>query len=253
MYSVFNKILFISIIVILFSCSTQNNSEGIIINGQFQNGAGRKIYFSELIVNGINNLDSAILDKTGLFRFRVNPSEAGFYIIKSSLGEYILLLMERDEEVNIFADLKKQPFNYQVDGSPGSALLKEFYDRTLLNLVTADSLRSVLMENRESPNFYQLSLSFDSLFQKLIDRQKIIEKTFIQQNPNSLASLIVLNYKFGMTPVLKAEEDFHVFLELDSTLSIRYPSNKHVSFHHQRVVEHQRQEMEKQSLKKSKP
>jgi hypothetical protein len=252
-YSVFNKILFFSLIVILFSCSTQVNPNGIIINGQFQNGATRKIYFSELIVNGINNLDSAILDETGLFRFRFNPSETGFYVVKSSNGDYILLLLEKNESVNIFADLKKQPFTYQVDGSPGSALLKEFYDHTLVTLVAADSLRSVLMENRESPNFYKLSLSFDSLFQKLIDHQKIIEKTFIRQNPNSLASLIVLNYKFGMTPVLNAEEDFPVFLELDSTLSIRYPSNKHVAFHHQRVVEYKRQEMEKQTIMKSKP
>jgi len=247
------KVLFPGIIVILFSCSTQINPKGIIINGQFLNGAGRTIYFSELIVNGINNLDSAILDETGLFRFRFNPSETGFYIVKSSNGEYILLLLEKEEVVNVFADLKRQPFNYQVDGSPGSSLLKIFYDHSLINLITADSLRSVLMENQESPNFYTLSLSFDSLFQKLIDNQKIIEKTFIKQNPNSLASLIVLNFKFGMAPVLNPEEDFPVFLKLDSTLSIRYPGNKHVAFHHQRVVEHKRQKMEKQILKKPKP
>ena len=237
---------------ILVSCTDHAKKEGIVIDGKLQNGSGIRVMFGELDVDSIHDLDSMTLNENGLFRFKFNPSETGFYIVKTSSGEYILLLLEKNEEVNVFADLKKRPFKYQVDGSPGSILLKAFYDHTLVNLTKADSLRSVLMENRDSPSFYQLSLSFDSLFQKLIDNQKIIEKTFIQQNPNSLASLIVLNYKFGMTPVLNAEEDFPVFLKLDSTLSISYPANKHVAFHHQRVMEHQRQEMEKQTSKKSK-
>ena len=246
-----NRIIILLLSLIIFSCAENAKKGDIIVDGKFQNASGIKVMFGEVDVDSIHDLDSMTLNENGLFRFKFNPSETGFYIVKTSSGEYILLLLEKDEEVNVFADLKKRPFNYQVDGSPGSILLKAFYDHTLVNLTKADSLRSVLMENRDSPSFYQLSLSFDSLFQKLIDNQKIIEKTFIEQHPNSLASLIVLNYKFGMTPVLNAEEDFPVFLKLDSTLSISYPANKHVAFHHQRVVEHQRQEMEKQTSKKS--
>jgi hypothetical protein len=55
-----------------------------------------------------------------------------------------------------------------------------------------------------------------------------------------------------MNPVMTAEEDFSFFLKLDSTLSMKYPGNKHVVFHRKRVIEHQRQEREKQSLKKLK-
>jgi hypothetical protein len=247
-----NKIFILFLSLLTFSCADSEKKTGIIISGQFQNASGVKLIFRELDVDSIHNLDSVTLDDKGLFRFRFNPSDAGFYILKSSSGEYILLLLEKEEEVNVFADLKKQPFDYKIDGSPGSLLLKDFYEHTFINLSKADSLRSVLMRNRESPSFYQLSLSFDSLFLKLIDDQKNVEKTFIQQNPNSLASLIVLNYKFGMMPVLTAEEDFTVFLKLDSALSLKYPDNKHVLFHHQRVVEHQIQEREKQSSKKSK-
>jgi len=250
-YTVFNKILFFGIIIIFFSCNDPAKKEGILINGQILNASGVKLKFQELDVDSIHDLDSIALDEKGLFRFTFNPSDAGFYVLKSSTGEYILLLLEINEEVNVFADLKKQPFNYKVYGSPGSILLKEFYDNTLINLLKADSLRSVLMANRESPSFYKLSLSFDSLFQELVDDQKIIGKIFIRQNLNSMASLIVLNYKFGMMPVLRAEDDFPVFLKLDSALSIRYPANKHVVFHHTRVIEHQRQEREKQSLKRS--
>jgi hypothetical protein len=55
-----------------------------------------------------------------------------------------------------------------------------------------------------------------------------------------------------MMPVLKEEDDFAIYKKIDSSLSVRYPSNKHAAYHHQRVIEHQRQEKEKQSLKKLK-
>ena len=245
------KVFVFFLVLLTISCAESTKREGIVINGKFQNASGIKVFFREIDVNSIHDLDSATLDKNGFFRFKCNPLEAGFYMIKSFSGDYILLLLEKEEEVNVEADLRKQPFEYTVNGSPGSALLKEFYDLTLPNLVKADSLRSVLIQNRESPDFYRLSLSFDTIFMKIVDDQKIIEKAFIEKNQNSLASLIVLNYKFGMMPVLNEEDDFAIYKKLDSVLSVRFPSNSHVAFHHQRVIEHQRQEREKELRKKS--
>ena len=161
-----NRIFILLLSLMTFSCTEPAKKEGIVINGKFQNASGIKVMFRELDVDSIHNLDSITLDEKGLFRFKINPSDAGFYIVKTSTGEYILLLLEKDEEVNLFADMKALPFNYQVNGSPGSVLLKAFYESALINLSKADSLRSVLMDNRESPSFYKLSLSFDSLFQK---------------------------------------------------------------------------------------
>jgi hypothetical protein len=247
----FIKILFLSLIIFFLSCSESKNRNGIVISGTIRNASGEKVVLRELDVDSFYDLDSATLDDIGFFRFICDPSDAGFYILRFVSGEYILLLVEKGDEVYVEADLGKQPFNYTVTGNPGSVILREFYTQTSRNLKKADSLRSVLMENRESPDFYRLSLSFDSIFLKIIEDQKILERTFIKQNPGSLTSLIVLNYKFGLTPVMKMEDDFSVFLDIDSALSIHYPDNKHVIFHHQRVIDYQRQEKEKQSLRKS--
>jgi hypothetical protein len=245
-----NKILILFLSIITLSCVESTKKEGIVVNGQFRNASGVRLVFSEVGVDSIHNIDSITLDEIGLFRFRFNSSEAGIYILKSSTGDHILLPLEKDEEVNVSANLEKQPFNYKISGSPGALILKDFYDRSLVNQLKADSLRAVLMNNKESPDFYNLSLAFDTLFSELIEDQKNIAKTFIRKNPSSLTSLIVLNAKFGMKPLLNMEEDFQFFIELDSTLSKRYPANKHVLFHHQRVIEHQRQEREKQSYRR---
>jgi hypothetical protein len=60
---------------------------------------------------------------------------------------------------------------------------------------------------------------------------------FIDNHPASLASLIVLNYAFGMSPVLSPDEDSAYYQKLDSTLSRQFPGNKHVKFHHRRIME----------------
>jgi hypothetical protein len=244
------KIIILLLSFVIFSCSESTKKNGVVVSGKIQNASGQKLIFRELDLDSFHNLDSMKLDDIGFFRFIFNPTEEGFYILKFEKDEYILLLLEKGEEVHVEADLQKQPFSYTVTGSPGSAILREFYIQTIQNLLKADSLRNVLLQQRESPDFYQLSLSFDTLFIKIIENQKQIQKNFIKQNPGSLASLMVLNYKFGVVPVVNMKDDFPVYQNLDSMLSKKYPLNKHVVFHHQRVVEHELQEKEKQTQKK---
>jgi len=43
-----------------------------------------------------------------------------------------------------------------------------------------------------------------------------------------------------MSPVLSPEEDFKYYQKLDSALVQVFPENKHVKFHHQRVLEYKR-------------
>jgi len=246
-----DKIIVLLLSLVIFSCSESTKKEGGVVSGKIQNASGEKVVFRELDVDSYHDLDSATLDDIGFFRFSCDPSDAGFYMLRFVSGEYILLLVEKGDEVYVEADLGKQPFNYTVTGNAGSVILREFYAQTRRNLIKADSLRSVLMEKRESPDFYRLSLSFDTLFMKIVNDQKVLERKFIKQNPGSLTSLIVLNHKFGLTPVMKMENDFSVFFDLDSALSTSYPENKHVIFHHQRVIDYKRQEKEKQSLRKS--
>ena len=236
------NLLFFGIIVIFFSCSRPLKPVGITVSGHFQNASGKKIYFSELEVDGIKNLDSTVLDDKGVFQFYHKPVDAGFYLIKSSSGENILLLMEKEESANVSADFKKAPFNYEVTGSSGSTCLKNFYSQTFINLSKADSLASILRKLKDTPDLYPKSVAFEPLFQNIIEDQKNLEKLFIRNNIKSLSSLIALNYKFGILPVLQEDEDFDLYLKLDSTLSKIYPSNKHVLFLHQRVAEHQRQQ-----------
>ena len=248
----FLRFSFLLIVIFTISCNGPKDNDQVVITGQVRNAKDVRIVFQELNPDSSHSLDSVLLDDIGLFRFKCNPEEQGFYVLKFSSGDQIVLLVDKGEKVFLETDPGKRPFDYSVQGSPGSEILRNFYSMTTKNLNKVDSLRSVLMQYRESPDFYKLSLSFDTLFLKLVQDQKHLQKDFVRQNPYSLASLFVLNYKFGLVPVLNMKDDFAVYLAVDSVLSEKYPSNKHVLFHHQRVAQHQRQEKEKQSLLKPK-
>jgi hypothetical protein len=235
--------------LIVLSCSETEHKDRITLTGNIRNADGERLLFREMAADSIHDLDSLVLDDKGLFRFTTRSSEPGFYILKFASGPGIILSFEKGDEPVISADLKNKPFAYAIKGSPGSEILKDFISLTQKNLAKADSLRSVLMTNRESPDFYRLSLKFDTLFQDLIHEQRNLEISFIDKNSSSLVSLIILNYNFGMGPVLDPESDLPLFIKLDSNLTSRYPSNRNVAFLHSRIIDFQRQKKEGKEMK----
>jgi hypothetical protein len=230
---------FILISIFMVSCAEEQKQEGITISGNFLNAKGKQIYFAELETDGIKNLDSLVVDEKGTFNFQHKPLDAGFYLVKTNSGENVLLMLEKNETVDLSADLGATPFDYQITGSPGSILLKEFYTQTFEKLSKADSLAAILRNLQGTPEFYELSVKLDPLFIQIVEEQQALERSFIAKHDTSLASLIVLNYKFGMLPVLTIDKDFDLYKHLDSTLSKSYPSNKHVVNHHNKVIEYQ--------------
>ena len=100
----------------------------------------------------------------------------------------------------------------------------------------ADSLTDLLHKHQYDDDYYQLTLAFDDIFGKIWEDQKTYERNFIDQHPGSLATLLVLNYAFGPRPVLSEEDDWAYYKKVDSTLMKKFPTNKHVLYHHKRIV-----------------
>jgi hypothetical protein len=234
------------VLFILVSCSNNEKKESsFTINGQIKYTSGMKIVLQELDLQDIKTLDSATIDPQGIFSFTYNPSDQGFYLLKLQDGRFITLLLNKGERVTITGDLKTFPRSYNITGSRGSELLKEFYEYTARNKAIGDSLMDVLHTHQYSSDYYKITISFDTLFQDIWHGQKTFEKNFIDKNRKSLSSLLVLNYAFGPRPVLSVDEDFSYYLKVDSSLMKLFPLNKHVIYHHKRIAEFQRQKQVK--------
>jgi hypothetical protein len=226
----------ISLLLLLASCQ-QPLEVKTLISGKLTNANGFKLTLQEMGTHEIKTIDSIVLDTNGKFGFTPFVTEPGFWLLKSPEGKILVLLLSAGNQVEITGDAFEFPNNLLINAPKETILLNEFFQYTHQNERMVDSLEILLAERQDSSDYYQITQQFDTVFRTIWNNQLDYEKTFINTHSGSLASLIVLNYAFGMSPVLSPEEDFLYYEKVDSALFQKFPENKHVKFHHQRVME----------------
>ncbi|MCD4682439.1 MAG: peroxiredoxin family protein [Bacteroidales bacterium] len=233
MFRNFIFILFLAII----ACSSEKKSGTIHILGQLPKHSGEYIFLEELDVRKSNLIDSAEIDRDGAFDFEVDIEDAGFYVLRTTRENYILLLVEKEENVEINSGEALFENGCMIEGSAGSKFLMDFEKFMKNQKMIVDSLAIVFQESRGLENFLEIKQDLDSVYMNVFEAQREYVINFIEQNSGSLASLIVLNRKLGNNVVLDEVEDFIYFHKIDSALMVNHPENKHTIDHHKRVEE----------------
>ena len=229
------------LLILLFCSSCQHQLRNrAVVHGKLADAKGLTLVLQELDTRKIHSVDSIVPDQNGEFNFSPVILEPGFWLIKAPAGKILVLSLNAGDKVELSGSARDFPDNVIVNGPHDAKLLNEFYRCTRKNEREVDSLEMLLIDRQDSAGYFALTQKVDSSFRQIWERQRSSEMTFINKNPTSLASLIVLNYSFGMSPVLSPEKDFAYYQKLESTLYRKFPENKHVKFHHQRVLELQR-------------
>ncbi|MCX6247780.1 MAG: DUF4369 domain-containing protein [Bacteroidetes bacterium] len=229
------KICFFLVLIFLgFSCNRGQKNDSFTIRGQFQHAGNEKIVICEMDVREIIPVDSAVPDNEGNVSFSHPLDQPGFYLLIFPDGKRITLVMQAGEDLILKGDLRNPDGEFTLTGSVGSELLEGFFRATMKNKARIDSVKRVLLREEGTDEFLRSGLKADSLFFRINEDQKKLEKEFIDRNPESLASLIVLNYSFGPKPVLTMEDDLAWYQKLTGLYRI-YPKNKHVLFHMKRM------------------
>ena len=227
------------VLFLLTSCRFQGEKP-VMVNGAFPDGGGSSLVLQEMDTHEIHPVDSVTLDREGKFSFTLILNEPGFWLLRARSGKILVLLLNPGDQVELSGKFAGFPGNVIMKGPQDAMLLDGFFRSTRQSEYEVDSLETLLLEWQDSARYYELTRNVDARFRQILERQRALEKNFINKNPGSLASLVVLNYAFGMNPVLNPDSDFAYYLKLDSALLRAYPGNKHVTFHHQRVLEFKR-------------
>jgi peroxiredoxin len=218
----------------------------VTINVNLGNTLGLKwVYLKELDIKDVRIVDSVDVSQSGKISFHVKTAQAGFYLIETRPNAFITLQVEPGETIDIEADAQKLKNEYQIKGSPGSALVYDYLQHSRVNLMKIDSLKMIFEKARNSDDFPHIRIELDSAYQRIFRDQKDYLRLLIGRNPRSLASLFILNQHFGPNLVLTEKDDFDCFVKLDTALMRIYPTNKHAIDHHERVTTHQRELTEK--------
>jgi thiol-disulfide isomerase/thioredoxin len=225
-------VFLLALALVFFACRNDHNKAGkneFLINGYFANAKQNYVFLEELQPRKLVRIDSVIIDEKGKFVFRRILNETGFYLVKLAKDNFITLLLDKGETLDLTADASDLARTYRVKGSVGSELLKDWNVFLRTNTDRTDSLAKKLLNSQEKPDFLQIKKGLDSTYKAILAnvRAKAIE--FIDKNPKSLASLIVLYQYFGNKALFNEKDDLAIFEKLDNSLKTVYPKSEHVS------------------------
>ena len=228
---------FLFLLIILIAGCSQNGSKGIktTIRGSFPAFKGKSISLSEFDINNAIPLDTVKISEDGSFKFRFRRPGPGFYLIKIDNKNYITLILDKEKKIEISSDLPNLRKNYSVTGSADSEIYRDFEMFLEVNRSKVDSLSRSYNDYQKSASFRSIKMELDKTYQEIFKHQCQYSIHFLETHCGSLASLLVINRRFGERKILTENDDFEYFTLIDSCLSLKYPDNKHLLEHKKKI------------------
>jgi peroxiredoxin len=205
------------------------------IQAKFPKGIGQRVYLYELNIHSKDLIDSTVVNEHGEFFFLVKIAEPGFYLLEFGEQGSIPLVLHDKQDVVFRSESKDYLYNYSVEGSEDTELLRVFDSIHHDNMIRVDSIGKLVLQYQQHPDFARVKSATDAYFNELYLREQYALKELIKENYQSLASLLLLNQQFVRKPLLSPYQDFEYFEMIDTALIRQYPENKHTLDHHSRV------------------
>ena len=219
-------IFLLTLVIIITGC---NHKKQFSVNGVIKDSKTKYIYLNKLDVDTPILIDSAKISRKGSFRFKVKATGPDFYQLGFSTTNFITLLAEPGERINLLFNGKDLFENYSVKGSAGSAKLQVldlFLAETKRKL---DSLSTLYTKASHEPGFDVRGPLLDAEFKDLIKAQRKNNIVFIIYNINSLVSIKALYQRIDpQTYVLYDQHDLQYLKIVSDSLTRRYPNSKQV-------------------------
>lgn len=213
-------------IVILGATAIACTEKSAVIEGQFFGEEQKTIFLEKLSPMGGSVVDSAKTDSKGNFKFIIQEKLDVPTFYNVNLGNsYVPLLLENGESVEI-SSMANIFFNYTVEGSKGSSLIKEFNMLVRNTTLKMDSLVNVFETTTDNDLAQLIGKEYEQAYVNF-KRNAIV---FITKNSASLASLLPLYKPYNTDGQFLFDQpsDYLYFVMLSDSLSSRYPNSDYV-------------------------
>jgi thiol-disulfide isomerase/thioredoxin len=221
------RILFLLALVLIFSgCKDKGK---FTVTGVVKDSKEKYIYLSRLDVDTPVLMDSSKINRKGSFRFKVKTKGADFYQIGFASTNFITLLAEPGENINLLFNNKNLFENYSVSGSKGTEKLQSL-DLTLAETKRKlDSISTLYTSLSTEQGFEAKKPMLEAEYNELIKAQRKKNIEFIINNVNSLASIKALYQRINpQTYVLYDQHDLQYLKIITDSLTRHYPNSKQV-------------------------
>lgn len=211
-----------------------------VIEGTFEDAAGKMLYIEEMTAdNGAQFCDSIPCDSKGHFKYEGHMTYQTFYNLHCSEYDYIVLLPNDGEKVELSGKFGQLGVTYLVNGSPESRLMWQIQsyineaNDVIAGIAQQDKHNKSTLSEAEYQRAHEVT---DSIF---ISERNLIHQmflNFITDNSGSLSTLYALDAPFDHKyRVFYAESDFEVFEQVLEGLNEKIPDNPHTQYFRTRV------------------
>jgi len=222
--------------VIITSChDLGKNGKTTRISGTFPEFKGKIVTLSEIDIDKAIPIDTSEISESGHFKFKFRRNLPGFYLVKVDNKNYITLILDNERQIEISSSNDLLRKGYEVSGSNDSELYSQFELFLETNRNKVDSLSLRYRDFQRTTGFQSVKLDLDENYQKIFKAQQDYARAFLQNHCQSLASLLVINRRFGERKILEEDKEYKYYIMLDSCLSSLYPDNKHLIAFKKRV------------------
>lgn len=218
------KIVFLLVLAaVAVSCSDPSQYS---IQGRISNAENKYVYLDELKVSSTVSIDSVLVGKDGGFKFKGNVSYPTFFLLKLNEKNFVTLLVDSAEQVEVYGDAANFSRDYRVTGSEGSAIVQELNRKLSRTKHELDSIRSLMVSFRSEMNYADRKQKWDEEYNRIREAQIQYSQKFVATHPFSMANVLALYQKF--------DDDTYVIQDLQSlkvaasALNSFYPESEHV-------------------------
>ncbi|MDA3928420.1 MAG: TlpA disulfide reductase family protein [Prolixibacteraceae bacterium] len=215
----------LGILLIAVAVTSCSKSENFSIVGTITNSNSEMIYLDNLGISGSTPFDSSKIDSKGNFKLSGAISHPTFFLLRLNNQKFITLLVDSLEEINFSADYINFSNDYKVEGSFGSLKVKELNQQLAKTNNKIDSIKSLLTLCVDNRNYTTEREQWLKEMNSVYTQQKNFSKTFITENPFSLASVLAIYQKFNNGNYIV--QDLQALKVAASALHSMYPNSVH--------------------------
>jgi len=246
-------LLFLVAAFVIQACSSNPNE--FTIKGNYDNAQNEQVFLMQLQTDGVKKVDSVQIGDDGSFKFIGYTNIPKFYVVRAGQSKAITLLVKPSDKISLSADLNQFHGSYKIKGSEDSKKIRAMRQKLETNVTKLDSLGKFFKENPNDEDGRTLRSRLNKVSQGIVQDQKKYTKNFIDENLNSMVSLMALYQQIGpRSYVLDPKKDFNYFKKVDSSLMSMYPNYGPVKALHSQVEDMKsRMEAERQSAARLAP
>ena len=156
----------IIIMMALIGCESDNSTSktdyNTSVKGTIVGGSGQSLIFEMLHSNGVDQLDTIILNETGSFEFGADVKGQGFYCVRLTQNNFVVLILSEGENISFSSSARALEQDYTVTGSPESERLQVFNRFVSKLFISSDSLarESKIHQANRDVNAYMAASEF---------------------------------------------------------------------------------------------